>query len=53
MMHEIRETLRSAISALKPTPIALVVDIFGTPVLDLANEFHMLMCLLALRSPLH
>jgi coniferyl-alcohol glucosyltransferase len=40
MMPKIRETLRSAISA--PTPIALVVDIFGTPVLDVAVEFHML-----------
>jgi coniferyl-alcohol glucosyltransferase len=42
VMREIRETLRSAISALEPTPIALVVDIFGTPVLDVADEFHML-----------
>jgi coniferyl-alcohol glucosyltransferase len=41
-MRKIRETLRSAISALKPTPIALVIDIFGTPVLDVADEFHML-----------
>jgi coniferyl-alcohol glucosyltransferase len=42
VMHEIRDTLQSAISALKPTPIALIVDTFGTPVLDVADELHML-----------
>jgi coniferyl-alcohol glucosyltransferase len=41
-MREIRETLQSAISTLKPTPIALIVDTFGTPVLDVADELHML-----------
>ena len=42
VMREIRPTLRSAISALKPTPSALVVDVFGTPALEVAEEFHML-----------
>jgi coniferyl-alcohol glucosyltransferase len=42
VMREIRETLRYSISALKPTPIALLVDLFGTPVLDVADEFRML-----------
>jgi coniferyl-alcohol glucosyltransferase len=39
VMREIRETLRSAIFALKPTPSDLVVDTFGTPALDVADEF--------------
>ncbi|KAE7999884.1 hypothetical protein FH972_004273 [Carpinus fangiana] len=42
LMREIRPTLRSAFSALKPTPSALVVDILGTPALEVAEEFHML-----------
>ncbi|XP_062155460.1 anthocyanidin 3-O-glucosyltransferase 5-like [Alnus glutinosa] len=42
VMREIRPTLRYAISALKPSPSALVVDVFGTPALDVAEEFHML-----------
>jgi coniferyl-alcohol glucosyltransferase len=42
IMREIRETLQSAIFALKPTPSALVVDTFGTSALDVADEFDML-----------
>ncbi|KAE8038290.1 hypothetical protein FH972_010815 [Carpinus fangiana] len=42
VMCEIRETLWSAIFALKPTPSALIVDTFGTPALDVTDEFHML-----------
>jgi coniferyl-alcohol glucosyltransferase len=40
-MCKIRETLRSAIFALKPTSSTLIVDTFGTPALDVADEFHM------------
>ena len=42
VMREIRPTLSSAISDLKLSPTALIVDIFGTPALDVADEFHML-----------
>ncbi|KAK7845032.1 anthocyanidin 3-o-glucosyltransferase 5 [Quercus suber] len=42
LMHEILPTLRSSISALKHNPTALVVDIFGTPLLEVADQFHML-----------
>ncbi|GMY27755.1 anthocyanidin 3-O-glucosyltransferase 5-like [Fagus crenata] len=42
VMREIIPTLRSAISALKLSPTALIVDTFGTPALDVADEFHML-----------
>ena len=42
IMREICPTLRSSISAMKLSPTALFVDIFGTPVLDVADEFHML-----------
>ena len=42
VMTEIRPTLRSSISSLKLSPTALIVDIFGTSVLNIADEFHML-----------
>ncbi|KAF5463939.1 hypothetical protein F2P56_014062 [Juglans regia] len=42
VMREIRPILRSGISPLKPSPTAIIVDVFGTPVLDVADEFHML-----------
>ncbi|XP_059458980.1 anthocyanidin 3-O-glucosyltransferase 5-like [Corylus avellana] len=42
VMREIRPTLRSEISTLKPTPSALFVDVLGTPALEVAEEFHML-----------
>ncbi|KAL4601235.1 hypothetical protein ACB092_11G258400 [Castanea dentata] len=42
LMHEILPTVRSSISALKHNPTALVVDIFGTPLLEVADQFHML-----------
>ncbi|KAK4584356.1 hypothetical protein RGQ29_022188 [Quercus rubra] len=42
IMRETNPLLRSAISALKPRPTALFVDIFGTAALDVAEEFHML-----------
>ena len=42
IMRETNPILRSAISSLNPIPTALFVDIFGTPALDVADEFHML-----------
>ncbi|KAK9990469.1 hypothetical protein SO802_025454 [Lithocarpus litseifolius] len=42
IMRETNPLLRSAISALKPRPTALFVDIFRTAALDVAEEFHML-----------
>ncbi|KAG6729560.1 hypothetical protein I3842_01G034500 [Carya illinoinensis] len=42
IMREIGPTLRSGISTLKPSPTAIIVDVFGTPALDVADEFHML-----------
>uniref|UniRef100_A0A2N9IAX6 Glycosyltransferase n=1 Tax=Fagus sylvatica TaxID=28930 RepID=A0A2N9IAX6_FAGSY len=42
VMREIIPTLQSAISALKHSPTALIVDTFGPPMLDVADEFHML-----------
>ena len=42
-MHEVIPTLRSSISALKqPNPTVLIVDMFGTPALEVADQFHML-----------
>ena len=43
VMHEVLPTLQSSISALKkPNPMALIVDMFGTPALEVADQFHML-----------
>lgn len=42
VMRKIRPTLRSEISAMKLCPTALIVDLFGTPAMDVADEFHML-----------
>nr|POE62011.1 beta-glucosidase 13 [Quercus suber] len=43
VMHEVLPTLRSSISALKKlNPMALIVDMFGTPALEVADQFHML-----------
>ena len=42
IMQETNPLLGSTISALKPRPTALFVDIFGTAALDVAEEFHML-----------
>ena len=43
IMHEIKATLQFAISSLKPSTSVLVIDAFGTPVLDVVtDEFHML-----------
>ncbi len=39
VMREIIPTLRSAISALKLSPTALIVDTFGTPALDVQMNF--------------
>lgn len=42
IMLDARDCLRSAISALEPKPAAMIVDLFGTPALTVADEFHML-----------
>ncbi|PRQ47676.1 putative anthocyanidin 3-O-glucosyltransferase [Rosa chinensis] len=42
IMLDARDALRSAISALEPKPAAMIVDLFGTPALTVADEFHML-----------
>ena len=43
VMHEVLPTLWSSISALKkPNPMALIVGVFGTPALEVADQFHML-----------
>ena len=41
-MRETNPLLRSAISALKPRPTALFVDIFEIAAPNVAEEFHML-----------
>ncbi|KAH7566448.1 hypothetical protein JRO89_XS08G0163900 [Xanthoceras sorbifolium] len=42
MMHESLPALRSAISAMKPRPTAMIVDLFGTEAMAMADEFGML-----------
>lgn len=42
MMREVRPALRSAISATKPRPTVLIVDLFGTESFHLADELDML-----------
>ncbi|GMY11585.1 anthocyanidin 3-O-glucosyltransferase 5-like [Fagus crenata] len=42
MMREVRSSLRSAISAMKQRPTVLIVDLFGTESLSIADEFDML-----------
>ncbi|KAK7841811.1 anthocyanidin 3-o-glucosyltransferase 5 [Quercus suber] len=42
IMRETNPLLRSAISALKPRPTALFVNIFGIAALDVVEEYHML-----------
>ena len=43
VMHEVLPTLWSSISTLKkPNPMALIVGVFGTPALEVADQFHML-----------
>ncbi|KAK6237512.1 hypothetical protein QUC31_002981 [Theobroma cacao] len=42
MMREALPSLRSAISAMKVPPIALIVDMFGTEAFAIAEEFMML-----------
>ncbi|XP_040989423.1 anthocyanidin 3-O-glucosyltransferase 5-like [Juglans microcarpa x Juglans regia] len=40
--REIQPSLRSTISTLTLSPTALIVDLFATPALDVADEFHIL-----------
>jgi coniferyl-alcohol glucosyltransferase len=42
MMREARPAIRSAISALKPRPTVLIVDLFGTESFPIADELDML-----------
>ena len=42
MMREVRPALRSALSAMKPRPTILIVDLFGTESMPIADEFDML-----------
>ncbi|XP_004301885.1 PREDICTED: anthocyanidin 3-O-glucosyltransferase 5-like [Fragaria vesca subsp. vesca] len=42
LMLDAISSLRSAISVLEVKPAAMIVDIFGTPALTVAEEFHML-----------
>lgn len=41
-MHESLPAIRSAISKMKPHPTALIVDLFGTQAMAIADEFDML-----------
>nr|AYR16618.1 UDP-glucosyltransferase UGT72AJ3 [Polygala tenuifolia] len=42
IMREIRQSLRSAISNMQSLPNALIVDLFGTESMSIAEEFNML-----------
>lgn len=42
LMHKSLPALRSAISAMKFRPTALIVDFFGTEAMDVADEFELL-----------
>lgn len=42
IMREARPAIRSAISASKPRPTVLIVDLFGTESIPIADEFDML-----------
>ncbi|XVF61993.1 hypothetical protein PTKIN_Ptkin08bG0180600 [Pterospermum kingtungense] len=42
MMRESLPGIRSAIAAMKPSPTALIVDLFGTKALRVADEFKLL-----------